>query len=67
MGRTYPKEALRHYGDVLVAAHGNSLRGLAMMLRKLTPQEVVGLEIPTGQPWVFELADNLAPIREYFL
>ena len=35
-----------------------------MMLRKLTPQEVVGLEIPTGQPWVFELDDNLAPIRE---
>lgn len=59
--------ALRHYGDVLVAAHGNSLRGLAMMLRKLSPQEVVGLEIPTGQPWVFELDDNLNPIREYFL
>ena len=59
--------ALRHYGDVLVAAHGNSLRGLAMMLRKLSPQEVVSLEIPTGQPWVFELDDNLTPIREYFL
>ncbi len=60
-------EALRHYGDVLVAAHGNSLRGLAMMLEKRSPDEVVGLEIPTGSPWVFELDQNLVPINNYYL
>lgn len=59
--------ALRHYGDVLVVAHGNSLRGLVMMLRRLTPEQVTGLEIPTGSPWVFELDDSLAPVKDYYL
>lgn len=59
--------ALRHYGDVLVAAHGNSLRGLVMMLKKLSPQEVLSLEIPTGKPWVFQLDDKLAPLSDAYL
>ncbi|MDE6131279.1 MAG: 2,3-diphosphoglycerate-dependent phosphoglycerate mutase, partial [Muribaculaceae bacterium] len=59
--------ALRHYGDVMVTAHGNSLRGLAMMLQHLTAEEVVALEIPTGRPWIFELDSRLAPVKDYFL
>ncbi|MDE5642622.1 MAG: 2,3-diphosphoglycerate-dependent phosphoglycerate mutase [Muribaculaceae bacterium] len=59
--------ALRHYGDVMVTAHGNSLRGLAMMLKHLTPEEVVTLEIPTGRPWIFELDSRLTPVKDYFL
>lgn len=59
--------ALHHYGDVLVVAHGNSLRGLVMMLRHLTPDEVLNLEIPTGSPWVFELDEHLAPVKDYYL
>lgn len=59
--------ALRHYGDVMVVAHGNSLRGLVMMLNHLTPEEVLGLEIPTGSPWVYELDDRHKPIKNYYL
>ena len=59
--------ALQHYGDVLVVAHGNSLRGLEMMLRHLSPEEVVSLEIPTGKPRVFELDDRLQPLKDYYL
>lgn len=59
--------ALRHYGDVMIVAHGNSLRGLVMMLCKLTPDQVLNLEIPTGSPWVFELDDHLGVIRDYKL
>lgn len=59
--------ALHHYGDVLVVAHGNSLRGLVMMLKHLTPDQVLKLEIPTGSPWVFELDDRNSPIRDYYL
>ncbi len=59
--------ALRHYGDVMVAAHGNSLRGLVMMLRHLTPDEVLSLEIPTGTPLVFELDGQLSPVKYYYL
>ena len=44
----------------LVAAHGNSLRGLAMHLEGLTPEDVLELNIPTGQPRVYELDDRLA-------
>ena len=58
---------LQHYGDVLVVAHGNSLRGLEMMLRHLSPEEVVSLEIPTGKPRVFELDDRLQPLKDYYL
>lgn len=50
---------LRLYETVLVVAHGNSLRALTMMLRHLTPDEVMKLEIPTGQPWVFDLDERL--------
>lgn len=59
--------AINLYDTVLVAAHGNSLRGLAMMLLHLTADEVVSLEIPTGSPWVFELDDRLNPVTEYYL
>lgn len=59
--------ALRLYKDVMVVAHGNSLRGLVMMLRKMSPEEIVGLEIPTGAPWVFELDDRLQPVKDYYL
>ncbi len=59
--------ALRLYGTVLVAAHGNSLRALVMMLRGLSAEEVVSLEIPTGAPLVFELDDALKPLSHKYL
>lgn len=51
--------ALRHNGTVLIAAHGNSLRALAMKLLNLTPEEIVSVEIPTGSLWLFTLDDSL--------
>lgn len=53
--------------DVIVAAHGNSLRALAMMLLKLSPEKIVGVEIPTGSPWVFTLDDELQVVEEHYL
>ncbi len=52
---------------VLIAAHGNSLRGLAMMLLHLTATDVVSLEIPTGKPWVFTTDDRLRVTAEEYL
>lgn len=46
---------LQLYDSVLVAAHGNSLRALAMRLLNLNKEEIMSLEIPTGHPWLFEL------------
>jgi 2,3-bisphosphoglycerate-dependent phosphoglycerate mutase len=52
---------------VLVTAHGNSLRALVKYLDKVSDQDIVGLNIPTGVPLVYELDDVLKPIRHYYL
>jgi len=52
---------------VLICAHGNSLRALVKYLDNLSEQEVLELNIPTGVPLVYELDDNLKPVRNYYL
>jgi 2,3-bisphosphoglycerate-dependent phosphoglycerate mutase len=52
---------------VLVTAHGNSLRALVKHLDGISDADIVGLNIPTGVPLVYELDDKLAPIRHYYL
>jgi 2,3-bisphosphoglycerate-dependent phosphoglycerate mutase len=52
---------LRSGATVLVAAHGNSLRALVKHLDGLTPEEVVELNLPTGEPLVYELDNTLRP------
>jgi 2,3-bisphosphoglycerate-dependent phosphoglycerate mutase len=52
---------------VLVTAHGNSLRALVKYLDNIPDQDIVGLNIPTGMPLVYELKDDLTPIRSYYL
>ncbi|MGQ9808123.1 MAG: 2,3-diphosphoglycerate-dependent phosphoglycerate mutase [Armatimonadota bacterium] len=52
---------------VLIAAHGNSLRALVKYLDGISDQDIVGLNIPTGIPLVYELEDDLKPIRSYYL
>jgi 2,3-bisphosphoglycerate-dependent phosphoglycerate mutase len=52
---------------VLIAAHGNSLRALIMYLDNVSDDDIVNLNIPTGQPLVYELDANLQPIRNYYL
>ena len=52
---------------VLIAAHGNSLRALVKYLDKIPESEIVELNIPTGIPLVYELDDQLEPIRHYYL
>jgi len=59
--------ALRNGSRVIVSAHGNSLRALVKHLSAIPDEEVVGLEIPTGQPIVYELDDDLWPIDRYYL
>lgn len=51
--------ALRLYDNVIVAAHGNSLRALVMMLKHMTPDEIVREEIPTGTPRILTLDSRL--------
>ncbi len=61
------KQDLLDHKKVLIVAHGNSLRGLIKYLDELTEEEVMTLELETGNPICYELDDNLKPIKHYYL
>jgi 2,3-bisphosphoglycerate-dependent phosphoglycerate mutase len=59
--------AVRAGQRVLIASHGNSLRALVKYFDNISDEEIVGLNIPTGVPLVYELNDDLTPIRHFYL
>ena len=59
--------ALRGGETVIVSAHGNSLRALVKHLSGISDAEISGLEIPTGQPLIYDLGDDLAVTDRYYL
>jgi 2,3-bisphosphoglycerate-dependent phosphoglycerate mutase len=58
---------LKRGEHLLIAAHGNSLRALVKHLDNVSKDEIVELNIPTGIPLVYELDDDLKPIKHYYL
>ena len=59
--------AIRSGKRVIIAAHGNSLRALVKYLDNIADDEIVGLNIPTGMPLVYELNDDLTPVNRQYL
>jgi len=59
--------ALRSGQRVLIVAHGNSLRALVKYLDQISDDDIVNLEIPTGKPLLYELDQDLKPMRNYYL
>jgi 2,3-bisphosphoglycerate-dependent phosphoglycerate mutase len=59
--------AIRAGKKILISAHGNSLRAVIKMLDNISDTDIVGLNIPNGTPLVYELDENLKPIRHYYL
>ena len=59
--------ALQAWKRVLISAHGNSLRGIIKYLSNIGDDDIVSLEIPTGKPIVYELADDLSVERKFYL
>ena len=59
--------AIKAGRNVLVSAHGNSLRALIKHLDNVSDDDIVNLNIPTGQPLVYELDADLKPLRHYYL
>jgi 2,3-bisphosphoglycerate-dependent phosphoglycerate mutase len=59
--------AIKSGKRVIIAAHGNSLRALVKYLDNVSDADIVELNIPTGIPLVYELDDNLKPIKHYYL
>jgi len=58
---------VRQGGRIIIIAHGNSLRALVKHLDGVSDQDIVGLNIPTGIPLVYELDAGLRPVRHYYL
>ncbi|MBQ5515362.1 MAG: 2,3-bisphosphoglycerate-dependent phosphoglycerate mutase, partial [Oscillospiraceae bacterium] len=52
---------------IIIAAHGNSLRALVKYFDNLSDEEIIGVNIPTGTPLVYEFDDNFNVIRHYYL
>ena len=59
--------AIRSGLSVLIVAHGNSIRALIKYLDNLSDAAIVDVNIPTGIPQVFELTDDMHPLRHYYL
>lgn len=58
---------LMQHDDVLVAAHGNSLRGIIKVLKGISDEDIIALNLPTAVPYVFEFDDELNLVKDYFL
>ena len=61
------KQTLIKHKQVLVAAHGNSLRGIIKHLKNINDVDIISLNLPTGIPYVFEFDDKMNLVKDYFL
>ncbi len=60
-------ESLREHKQVVVAAHGNSLRGIVKFLKNISDEDIPQLNLPTGIPYVFEFDEEMNLVKDYFL
>lgn len=59
--------SLKKYQQIIVAAHGNSLRGIIKHLKNISDEDIISLNLPTGIPYVFEFDENMNLQKDYFL
>jgi 2,3-bisphosphoglycerate-dependent phosphoglycerate mutase len=59
--------SLKQYDQIIVAAHGNSLRAIIKFLKNISDSEIVSLNLPTAVPYVFEFDDDINLVKDYFL
>ena len=60
-------QALKDHDEIIVAAHGNSLRGIIKHLKGISDEDIVSLNLPTAVPYLFEFDDNLKLVNDEFL
>lgn len=59
--------SLKDNNEIIVAAHGNSLRGIVKHLKGISEEDIISFNMPTGIPYVFEFNDKLEVVKDYFL
>lgn len=60
-------KSLEKYGEVIIAAHGNSLRGIVKYLKNMSNEDIINFNIPTAVPYVFEFDDKMNLQKDYFV
>jgi len=60
-------QSLKEHGEIVVAAHGNSLRGIVKYLKHISDEEIPTVNIPTGIPYVFEFDNRMQLAKDYYL
>ena len=60
-------KAFENHEQVMVVAHGNSLRGVVKVLKNMSNDEIIAFNIPTGIPYIFEFDDDMNLTKDYFL
>jgi 2,3-bisphosphoglycerate-dependent phosphoglycerate mutase len=61
------KPRLKEKGEVLIAAHGNSLRAVVKYLKNMSEEDILKFNIPTGIPYIFEFDDEMNLVKDYFI
>ncbi|PIE84461.1 MAG: 2,3-diphosphoglycerate-dependent phosphoglycerate mutase [Bacteroidia bacterium] len=61
------RPSLHQHDDIIVAAHGNSLRAIVKVLKGISDQDIIGVNIPTGIPYVFEFDDQLNLLKDEYI
>jgi 2,3-bisphosphoglycerate-dependent phosphoglycerate mutase len=59
--------ALQQHGEILISAHGNSLRGIVKYLKDMSEEEIIAFNIPTGIPYIFEFDEKMQLQKDFFL
>lgn len=59
--------SLKDHNQIIIAAHGNSLRGIIKFLKHISDEDIVNLNLPTAVPYIFEFEDSMNLIKDYFL
>jgi 2,3-bisphosphoglycerate-dependent phosphoglycerate mutase len=65
--KTEMSKTLIEHKELLVAAHGNSLRGIVKYLKNISDEEILNVNLPTGVPYIFEMDDEFNVLKDYFL
>ena len=61
------KPKLQQYKEVIIGAHGNSLRAIVKHIKNISDEDIISLNLPTGIPYVFEFDKNMNLVKDYFL
>jgi len=65
--KSHIRKSLKEHGEIVVSAHGNSLRGIVKYLKDISDEEIPTVNIPTGIPYIFEFDQGMNLKKDYYI